>query len=297
MRPSRTRTGTSPDPTPPPSTAYEALAVNPMAANFDMRAVAPTVCRILGVRPPRRCEGTPIHEVVASMGPVARLAVVVIDALGVATWTATRHATPTFNALAHQHRLHIRAMMPTITPVNFATMLTGAGPDAHSILDKTEPLHLEMVFDVLRVRALTSATAARARSSLGLLISPHADEPGLAASNTDDEVTQLALAALARRVDLLWIQLLDVDDAGHAHGPRSPLGVAAVRGADQHLRELVLAAQRHGYGLVVLADHGQHTVREGDRAVGTHGTALDDDCYVPFVWANPDELARVLPGS
>jgi predicted AlkP superfamily pyrophosphatase or phosphodiesterase len=266
-----------------------------MSAGYDMRSVAPTVCRILGVRSPNACEATPLHTVVASMGPVVRLAVVVIDALGVTTWAATRHETPTLTALADRRLLHLRSVMPTITPVNFATMLTGAGPNAHTIRSKTEPLQLETVFDVLRATGCISATAARAQSSLGLLISPHADAPGLAASNTDDEVTQIAVAALRRRAELLWVQLLDVDDAGHRHGPISAHGTAAVHRADQHLRAIATEAQRHDYGLVVLADHGQHTVVTAGRVEGgTHGTPCDEDVDVPFVWANPDDVGRAL---
>jgi len=266
-----------------------------MSAGYDMRSVAPTVCGILGVRSPRFSEAPPLLEAVESIGPIERLAVVVIDAMGVSTWAATSLETPTLNAMANRRLLHIRSMMPTITPVNFATMLTGASPSTHTIRDRTEPLGLETVFDVLREESLTSATAARAKSSLAILISPHADEPGIAESNTDDEVKKLAMEALERKVDLLWIQLLDVDDAGHGHGPLSSQGAAAVHMADGHLREIAVEARRNGYGLVVLADHGQHTVvREGGREEGTHGTPMDEDVYVPFVWANPDDIGRSL---
>jgi len=266
-----------------------------MSAGYDMRSVAPTVCGILGIKPPRFSETPPLLEAVESMGSVERLAVVVIDAMGVSTWAATSLETPTLNAMANRRLLHIRSMMPTITPVNFATMLTGVSPSTHTIRNRTEPLGLETVFDVLREEGLTSATAARALSSLGILISPHADEPGIAESNTDDEVKEIALRALERNVDLLWVQLLDVDDAGHGHGPLSSQGAAAVHRADGHLREIAVGARRNGYGLVVLADHGQHTViGEGGREEGTHGTPMDEDVYVPFVWANPDDIGRSL---
>ena len=157
-----------------------------------MRSIAPTVCRILGTRPPKFSEVPPLIEAVESMSHVQRLVVVVIDALGVSTWAASRLETPTLNAIANRHLLHIRSMMPTITPVNFATMLTGASPDMHTIKDRAETLNLETIFDVLREKRLTSATAARALSSLGILISPHADEPGIGKTNTDDEVKEIA---------------------------------------------------------------------------------------------------------
>ena len=127
---------------------------------YDMRSVAPTICKILGVRPPSSVETGPHEEVVRTMGHQERLVVVVIDAFGVSTWTAIGKETPTFNAIADRYLLQLRSLMPTITPVNFATMLTGAGPDAHGIRDRTEELDLEHVFDVLREEGKSSATAA-----------------------------------------------------------------------------------------------------------------------------------------
>ena len=266
-----------------------------MSLGKDMRSVAPTVCAILGLRTPRSSEAEPLLEVVESIGPSGRLAVVVIDALGISTWLNARTETPTLNALANRRLLHLRSVIPTITPVNFATMLTGASPLIHTIRDRTEELKHETIFDALREKMGSSATAARARSSLGILISLHADEPGNAESNTDEEVTRIALNALRREVNLLWVQLLDVDDAGHAHGPQSSESVAAVKGADAHLREMALGAREGGYGLIVLADHGQHTaVDDGGKVYGTHGTEMDDDVYVPLVWATPEDIGRAF---
>lgn len=262
---------------------------------YDMRSVAPTVCKILGVRPPSSAETGPLEEVVRTMGHHERLAVVVIDAFGVSTWTAVGNETPTFNAFANRHLLQLRSVMPTITPVNFSTMLTGASPEAHGIRDRTEELSLETVFDVLREERKSSATAARALSSLGILISPFADRPGLAESNLDVDVCARALKALQEGVDLLWVQLLDVDDAGHKHGPTSSQGVSAARNADRHLREIATNAYKEGYGVVVLADHGQHTITRDDGSqAGGHGTDSDEDTLVPFVWCTVEELKGAL---
>jgi len=230
-----------------------------------------------------------------TMGPQERLAVVVIDAFGASTWDVCRAVTPTFNALADRHILRLRSVMPTVTPVNFATMLTGASPETHEIRVRTEELKLETIFDVLREEGRTSATAARALSSLGILISPFADRPGLAESNLDADVCAIALKALKEKVDLLWVQLLDVDDAGHKHGPTSSQGASAAGTADGHLREIASEAYRRGYGVIVLADHGQHTVTKDDGSrAGSHGTDSDEDVYVPFVWCAPEELRRAL---
>jgi predicted AlkP superfamily pyrophosphatase or phosphodiesterase len=263
--------------------------------NYDMKSVAPTICKVLGVRLPQQAEAESLVEVVETLGIQRRLTVLVIDAFGASTWTAVRMETPTFNTLANRHLLHLRSVMPTVTPVNFSTMLTGAPPDVHLIRDRREELTLETVFHVLRERGMTSATAARALSSLGILISPHADHPGIAESNDDQDVKRIAVEAMRNGTNLLWVQLLDVDDAGHGHGPLSPQGIAAAKRADQHLKEIAETAWREGYALIILADHGQHTETKDDGTeYGTHGTIADDDVYIPLVWCNVDELGRAL---
>jgi len=180
--------------------------------------------------------------------------------------------------------------MPTITPVNFAIMLTGASPLNHVITNREQPLALETVFHVLRGEGMASATAARAVRSLGILISPHADRPGIAASNTDDEVTMIAFKALEDETNLLWVQLLDVDDAGHAHGPLSQEGRDAASITDSNLSKILVSAHRRGYSAVVLADHGQHTVEKDGTVQGTHGSDMPQDVVVPLAWANNNEL-------
>ena len=259
----------------------------------DMRCVAPTVSRALGVRPPSSSERGPHREVVWTLEATDRLVVVVVDAFGLSTWRAVNGRTPCFNSLHAVHGATIDSVMPTITPVNFATMLTGASPVSHGITNREQPLALETVFHVLRGEGMASATAARALSSLGILVSPHADRPGIAESNTDDEVTRIALEALDGEASLLWVQLLDVDDAGHAYGPHSQEGHEAASRADSNLRKILESAHRGGYSALVLADHGQHTVERDGRVQGTHGTDMPEDVVVPLAWANNDELGDI----
>ena len=258
-----------------------------------MTSVALTICKTLGVRLPSSAEGSPLPEVAESLKQTERLTVVVIDAFGVSTWKKVKDRTLTFNKLRDLHGTVITSVMPSITPVNFATMLTGASPTIHGIRNREQPLRLETIFDVLRETGMVSATAARAKSSNGILISPHADRPGVAASNLDSEVTEIACRMIDDDVNLLWVQLLDIDDAGHAHGPHSPEGAEAAGRADANLRIILDAARAKGYSIMVLADHGQHPSSDGNYK-GVHGTDMPEDLNVPFLWANNAELETVL---
>jgi predicted AlkP superfamily pyrophosphatase or phosphodiesterase len=261
---------------------------------YDMRIVAPTVCKVLGIRPPSSADSTFLPLVGDTMGS-KKLAVVIIDALGMSTWNNARELTPTMNTMETVHNTVIHSVMKTITPVNFATMLTGASPETHGITNREMPLGHETIFHVMREAGMRSATAARALSSLGILISPHSDKPGLAESNMDSEVTELAVSRMREGFNLVWVHLLDVDDAGHGYGPLSGEGMDAAARADGNLRVILEAARDNGYSVIVLADHGQHD--SGDEVhKGTHGTNMLEDVEVPFLWANNTELKDIFNG-
>ncbi len=260
---------------------------------FDMRIVAPTVCKALGIRTPSSSASSPLPMTGKSFGLTNKLSVIVMDALGMSTWKKGRELTPTLNKLEAVHGTVIHSVMKSITPVNFATMLTGASPENHGITDRKMSLVNETIFDVMREAGMISATAARAISSLGILISPHSDKPGIANSNLDADVTQIAVSRIMDGYNLVWVQFLDVDDAGHTYGPLSDEGMEAVARVDGNLRIVLEAARDNGYSVIVLADHGQHD--SGDESLkGTHGTDMPEDIEVPFLWANNAELHDIL---
>jgi len=260
----------------------------------DLRTLCPTVCHILGLRVPRTAETLHLQDVTQSMKGTEKLAVVVIDAFGVSIWERAWDKTPCFNTISGLHHINLASVMPSITPVNFASMFTGASPENHKIQDRKQELKLETILDVLRELGGISATAARAKSSLGILISPNADRPGIADSNTDQEVTEIAISHLTDEVNLLWVQLLDVDETAHRYGPTSKECINACGRADINLKIIARHALERGYNLLSLADHGQHQyIREDGSMGGTHGTGIDADRIVPLVWANIGELDEI----
>ena len=260
---------------------------------YDMRTVAPTVCKVLGIRAPSSADSPSLLQACKTLGSTDKLAVIVIDAFGMSTWKKAKNLTPTLNRLEAVHGTIIHSVMKSVTPVNFATMLTGASSETHGITDRTMPLRHETIFYVLREAGLKSATAARALSSLGILISPHADNPGIAESNKDTEVAEKAISRLMSGNNLVWVHLLDVDDAGHGYGPLSEESMDAIARADANLRTILDTAGDIGYSVIVLADHGQHDSDDANYK-GNHGTDKPEDIEVPFLWANNAELRDIL---
>jgi len=77
-----------------------------------------------------------------------------------------------------------------------------------------------------------------------------------------------------------------VEDVFHKYGPSSPGVVPMLRDSDTRLVRLVERLGRVDYGILLLADHGQHDVEPGenDGLKGNHGTESPEDCLVPCTW-------------
>ena len=248
---------------------------------YGMTSIAPTVSKLLGIRPPAQSAGVLVEEIVNDIGGQNRVAVIVLDAFGVVTWKRYEELTPNFNLLAHQHLLHVRSVLPSKTPVNFATIATGAPSDVHAIRDRSESLNLETIFHVLSEASMKSAAAARATSSVGILLSKFADYKCVAESDTDEELVQLGIKAIEESSpEYVLMQMLDVDDTGHKAGLEGDEIREAVAAVDKHLGDLLPHLAERGYCIMVLADHGAH--QADGRA--THDGSLEDDVIVPLVW-------------
>ncbi len=257
---------------------------------YGMVSIAPTVCKLLGIRPPAQSADVVVSEIIENMGHHDRVAVVVLDAFGVATWKRYEKLTPNFNMIAHQHLLHVRAVMPSKTPVNFATITTGAPSEVHKITDRTQPLTVETIFQVLSEASMKSAAVGRANSTMGILLSKFADYKGIADSNTDKELVQLGIDIIREKSpEYIIFQILDVDGIGHKAGLEGDEIRKAVSDVDGCLGDLLPHLAERGYGLMVLADHGAH--QKGGKA--THDGSTEDDLIVPLAWRSSEYLRGI----
>lgn len=260
-----------------------------MIKEYSMTSIAPTISKLLGIRTPSQSVGEIIFELADDMQHQERLAAVVFDAFGVATWKRYEKLTPNFNLIAQNNLLHIRSVLPAKTPVNFATMVTGAPSDVHKIRDRAETLNIETVFNTISEASNKSAAIGRANSTVGILLSKFADYSDVATSDLDDEVLQIAAKVLEEKEpNFILMQLLDVDDAGHGFGLESDRFRTAISDIDSHLGKLFPYLFKGGYGLMVLADHGAH--QSGGKAI--HDGSVEDDMIVPLAWCNSDYLRK-----
>ena len=257
------------------------------AKECSMIDIAPTVSAALRLPAPMQAKGTSIREVVADLTGVSRVAVLAPDALGMYAWSLWRAEMPYLSSLHARNSITLRSVMPSITPVNFATMVTGTDLAGHAVHTFKDNFACETLFDVVREAKGKSAGVGLDGYTGSELLGRCADIWGNAGDGSDDAVADMVIEiADSAGPEFLIAQLGRVDDVFHQYGPSSPLVVPMLKETDARLKRLVEHLKPLGYGIVILADHGQHDVAEPSMKglKGSHGTDMPEDCLVPGTW-------------
>ena len=107
---------------------------------------------------------------------------------------------------------------------------------------------------------------------------------------TDDLIVDkvIEIADAVGTPTFLIAQLGRVDDVFHKYGPSSPEVVPMLRATDARLKRAIEHLTPLGYGVIMLADHGQHDIVDDPTTTlkGGHGSDSDIDCQVPCTWVS-----------
>lgn len=254
---------------------------------YSMVDIASTVSAVLQLPPPSQNKGTPIQEIIASLTGVNGVAVIVPDALGMYAWNLWKSEMPYLSSLHSQNSVALCSVMPSITPVNFATMVTGTDRTGHGVKTFKDDFVCETLFDVIREAGHKSAGVGLDGYTGSELLGRCADIWGNAGEGSDDNVVNKIIEiADDEKPEFLIAQLGRVDDVFHQYGPSSPSVVPMLKETDARLMKLVEHLKPEGYGIIIFSDHGQHDVTEPseDGLKGNHGTDSPEDCIVPCTW-------------
>ncbi len=253
----------------------------------SMTYVAPTTAKILVLVLPAQSETKTIPEIIRDLSGYKKIAIIVTDALGLFGWRQWEDEMPFLRSLHIRKSIVIRSIMPSITAVNFAAMVTGAEFSVHGVHEMDNTFACETVFDVLRKAGRISAGVGLEKYTGSNLMGRHADIWGNAGKGSDTDVEKKTIEIVDRSSpDFLITHLGKMDDIIHQYGPSSPSVVSMLKDTDSLLERLVKHLKRQNYGVIILSDHGQHDVPDavdGDRK-GAHGTDSVEDCLVPCTW-------------
>ena len=214
-----------------------------------------------------------------------RALVIYIDGLG---WDFFQQALSRgdLSTLSQLNAVRAAGVYPTITPVNYAAMVTGEPPKVNGVTERRiHQLDCPTIFDYCREHSLSACAV---EGDLQILVFPGTElelNPDLNGNGSgDDEIFDFALAALADH-SFVFVHFHSLDDDEHAFGPESEEAKAALIQVDQWCGQLLAAWEGPA---IICADHGQHeNDGSGDAAYadrsGTHGDFRPSDIFVPIL--------------
>ena len=241
--------------------------------------IAPTAATALGLPNPGDATGRALEVDSAS-----RVVLILLDGFGYVRYTEAlgEGLVPNLGALGEP--LVALTTYPPITSVATASLLTGAPPDVHGVMERgIRKTEAQTLFDVAaaagrRVMAVEGQSLAFELRNAGMKLSGDLDGNG----STDDNVLANALSILRAGVpDVLFVHFHGIDDAGHSYGPGSPEECAQIREVDAAVGQLVEVLPA-GTLVILFADHGMHQVQEEGR-LGNHGHLIERDMFVPIL--------------
>ena len=254
---------------------------------YSMTQILPTVIEILGLSLPAQSDTNVIQEIIYDLSGYNKIAIVVTDGLGLFAWQQWDINMPFLRSMLNRHSIVIRSIMPSITPVNFAAMVTGAKLAVHSVKQMDNTFTCETIFDVLRKKGKRSAGIGLEKYTGSNLLGRHSDIWGNGGNGLDNDIEKIIIEISEKEVpDYLIAQLGIIDDVFHQYGPSSPSVVPMLKDTDLRLERLVKHLKNLDYGVIILSDHGQHDVPDaaGGEHRGVHGTVSNEDCLVPCTW-------------
>jgi len=180
-----------------------------------------------------------------------------------------------------QMELPVQSVMPSVTPVCFASMYTGLAPEKHGIQSYVKPiLSVDTLFDAA-IRAGKKPAIVSTRGDSVSMIFLNRDMDYILC-DTPDECNNKAIALLKRNQhDIITVYNANYDSQMHRSGPESTEALAQIVHNAQAYAELSRAANESWSGIphmtAFLPDHGCHEI---DGNLGSHGLDMPEDMHI-----------------
>ena len=177
--------------------------------------------------------------------------------------------------------LEFETVMPSVTPVCFGTMYTGAQPAVHGIRKYEKPvIHIETIFDAFLKAGKKAAIVADSNCSIGKIFLER--EMDYFIYDTIEEINaKAAELIIADEYDLIVVYNGNYDSLMHKHGPESIEALGELRANSEMFAMFSAMIETHWKNhdtLVGFAmDHGCHEI---DGSCGSHGLDMDEDLHI-----------------
>ena len=202
------------------------------------------------------------------------------DAIG--EWVYRKYPQLLKEMTAHTElELNFETVMPSVTPVCFGTMYTGAQPAVHGIRKYEKPIiKIDTLFDAMIRNGKKCAIVADKDCSMANIFLEK--EMDYYLFNTIPEINAKAAALILEdKYDLICVYNGNYDGVMHRTGPESVEALSEMRAncfAFTTFSEMIKEHWSHHKTLVGFAmDHGCHEI---DGGCGSHGLDMDEDLHI-----------------
>ncbi|MBO5879152.1 MAG: alkaline phosphatase family protein [Clostridia bacterium] len=178
--------------------------------------------------------------------------------------------------------LPMATVMPSVTPVCFGTMYTGAQPAVHGIQSYTKPvIKIDTIFDALiRAGKKPALIAATSKCSLANIYLERNMDYFICGS-IEEVNAKAAELIIADEHDFILVYNGNYDAFMHKFGPEAPQTLAELRANARTFGMIDTLVQNHWKShntLIGFAmDHGCHEI---DGGAGSHGLNMDEDINI-----------------
>jgi len=251
-------------------------------STYNISSVAASVASMLGVPAPEHA--SPAYAPLADR-KMDRVLLYNPDA--VALWLYEKYKdifTPVTDRIEMELPSH--SFMPSVTPVCFGSMYTGAEPAVHGIQKYEKPIiTIETLFDVLikagKKPAIVSATPTCSISKIFL-----DRKMDYYIFTSLDRVNETALKLMEEdKYDLITVYNGNYDSTMHKNGPEAEVSLNALRHNTAMYATLYDHAKKvwagKNWAMGFCPDHGCHEI---DGECGSHGLDTYEDMNVIHFW-------------
>jgi hypothetical protein len=252
--------------------------------SISLMRFAATITEIAGCEKPR-CADNPLDWVVSAVNDIVKNGIdriVIHNPDAIALWLFNAYRDKFTPVLAKtQLTVPFSVVMPSCTPVCFATMYTGALPEVHGIQRYEKPVvKTDSVYDAFVRAGKKCAIVAVKESSMSRIFLQR--DIGYFFEDSDEAVKNKALELIADdSYDLISVYTEAYDDTMHKTGTTSPESLRALDSQIEIFSELAAGIEKlrapHNTLLTFSPDHGVHDQENG---FGSHGAYIPEDINI-----------------
>ena len=253
--------------------------------SIPLTGIAASLARAMDVPPP--AEAHPPIDAIDQLvkmntfdGTVDRIFMYNPDA--VAMWLYQKYTDYYLPLLRHTGlTLPLCAVMPSVTPVCFGTMYTGATPEVHGIRTYVKPvIRIDTLFDALLRAGKKCAIVSTEGDSLSHIFLER--EMDYFIYPTVDECTEKALELIREdRHDFILLYNADYDSTMHRNAPEGAESLEVLKKNIRVFDTIAKTIEEHwGSHKTLLGfapDHGCHEI---DGGLGSHGLEMPEDLNI-----------------